>query len=187
MRDYLPNRKVYRGQRMPFARNWAARSRSWTLLFFFSVGSEAALAGTTSDAEQKFYALTNNIQMGVNFDLLSIQGLSAGDKEQRENKAAELFKPTCVKQYTDTLQASVSAATDRAKKEGSLEPLTPLPDQARSGSYPNAGAACYESSIQKPAPFLGNYGALERRARPSRSGLSGRDDFDASRVGCSAR
>ena len=165
--------------------------------------------------------------MGVNFDLLSAKGLIQAEKERLEKKAAERFKPACVKPYTETLQASVSAAAESAKEKGSLDPLKQLPNQARfldtafdtcmarhgvsgfnfvrledgrdlrlpayleetisalhewgaahskeggggsdaallaailrQGAYPNPGAACYESSIRKPAPFLGNYGEI---------------------------
>jgi hypothetical protein len=199
----------------------------WVALVFFSVGTAAA--DSQSIAEQKFHALTNNIRMGVNFDLLSTKGLTQAEKERREKEAAERFKPACVKPYTETLQASVSAAAERAKEKGSLDPLKQLPNQARfldtafdtcmaqygisgfnfvrledgrdlrvpayleetisalhewgaarskegggrpdetlallaailrQGAYPNPGTACYESSIQKPAPFLGNYGEV---------------------------
>jgi hypothetical protein len=205
----------------------AWRHFPWAALVFFSLG--AAAADSLSEAEQKFHALTNAVQSGVNFDLLSTKGLTQAEKERREKKAAELFKPACVKPYTETLQASVSAATERAKEKASLDPLKPLPDQARfldtafntcmarygvsgfnfvrlqdgrdlrlpayleetisalhgwgtarskegkgnadaalallaailrSGRYPNPGATCFESSIQKPSPFLGNYGDI---------------------------
>jgi hypothetical protein len=195
----------------------------WAALVLFFVG--AAAADPLSDAEQKFHALTD-VKMGVNFDLLSVKGLTQAGKERREKEAMDLFQPACVKPYVDTLQASVSAAAERAKEKGSLDPLKQLPNQARfldttftncmarygvSGfnfmrlqdgrdlripAYleatisalgewgaartkesraqadalallaailsraPNPGTPCYESSIQKPAPFLGNYGEI---------------------------
>jgi hypothetical protein len=49
------------------------------------------------------------------------------------------------------------AARNRGRPDETLALLAAI---LRSGSYPNSGASCYESSIRKPAPFLGNYGEI---------------------------
>ena len=96
----------------------AARLRLWAALIpLLPVLSVAvSLADPRSSAEQKFYPLTNNTKMGVNFDLLPDSGLTPAGKARREQEATELFKPTCVKTYTETLQASVSSAAERANE-----------------------------------------------------------------------
>jgi hypothetical protein len=211
----------------------------WCAIAVFLLCSTGpSVAEQPSAAELRFRALATNVKMLVNFDLVSATGLTPTEKDRREKEAAELFKPACLKPYTETLQTAVKSTTERAKAERSLAPLEPLPPQARfldagfdtclakygvsgfnfvlleSGReirvpayleetiaalkdwgaarvkanrgrpsdiltdlaavlgpgrpvFPNAAhgaASCFESSIQKPAPFMGNHGEVFRLA-----------------------
>jgi hypothetical protein len=106
---------------------WRAYATALFLLWCAGTSS----ADSPSAAELRFRALTTNVQIGIDFDLVSSAGFTAAEKERREQEAFELFRPACVKPYTDSLQTIVKSAAERGKTERSLSALDRLLQQAR--------------------------------------------------------
>jgi hypothetical protein len=107
-----------------------------TMILFVVAGTLAACASPQSvarldTARADFKEKVRPARMMIQYDLAKPGGLTPTERERREAAAAKAFSPACVKQYTENLQASVTAATERATASGSLAPAEGLPERAR--------------------------------------------------------